>query len=192
MIGGQVTARSGDRRCPCCGRCDRRTGYADETIRGSRYGIAVVLACSCRTAELRRSARDLLLSGQYRLHMAKEQAPRRRLILSMISRSSLQVLYAETQGKQHTARADCWSSLVPMMLQHGANRLVIERLDGAEIADQRNISDALAKADALGDIVYEHQSHRNEPLLWLADAVAWASGAGGIWVRTIRHLVSVP
>jgi len=185
-----MAARPVDRRCPCCGSCDRRTGYADETIRNSRYGIAVVLVCRCRTAELRRSARSLLLSGQYRLHMAKEQNPRKRLILSTIGRESIQVLYAEAQGKQHIARDDCWSALVPAMLRHRATRLVIERLDGAEVADQRSISDALAKADAIGDFAYDHQSHRDEPLLWLADATAWATSAGGNWLNIIRHMVS--
>jgi hypothetical protein len=39
--------------------------------------------------------------------------------------------------------------------------------------------------------VFDHRPSRGEPLLWAADAVAWAVGAGGDWKRRIDPVVTV-
>ena len=38
---------------------------------------------------------------------------------------------------------------------------------------------------------YEHLRPHEEPLLWVADAVVWAHGAGGDWPRRIAPMVSL-
>ena len=180
------------RRCRSCNRRDRWSGFADETIRNKRYGIAVVLACGCQHDALRGCARSLRLRGQHRLHMAKEQARRRRLILSTVRDSGLRALYHEVRGVEHTARATCWTELVPQLVDLDVRILTIEALDGSEISDRANISTALAKADALGRLSYVHRSHRDEPLLWFADAVAWAAGYRGEWLAEVKDVLLDP
>ncbi len=105
--------------CPSCGATQRLSGYADETIRNHRYGIAVLIACGCQRGHLRQAARSLLLPGQRRLHFAKERDQRRRTILSMIASLPVSAVYAAERG--------------------------------------------------------------DSPILWLADAVAWAAGAKRDW-----------
>ena len=180
------------RRCTSCNRRDRWSGFADETIRNKRYGIAVVLACGCQHDALRGCARSLRLRGQHRLHMSKEQARRRRLILSTVRDSGLRALYHEVRGVEHTARATCWTELIPHLVDLDVRTLAIEALDGSEIHDRANISAALAKADALGRLSYVHRSHRDEPLLWFADAVAWAAGYRGEWLTAVRDVLLDP
>ena len=177
------------RSCSACRRRDRWHGYADETIRNGRYGIPVAIECACRLQEQRRMARSMLLPRQYRLHMAKEQPSRRRLILSAIRRSGLRALHAEARGKQHAARSDYWTTVVPRLLELGVSRLDIEQTNGCEQVDKTSISDALAKADSMRQHQYAHQSHRAEPILWLADAVAWAAGHRGEWRMAISGIL---
>lgn len=50
--------------CPNCGATRNLSGYADETIRSHRYGIAVLIVCGCRAGHLRQVARSLLLGRQ--------------------------------------------------------------------------------------------------------------------------------
>ncbi|MGH3720797.1 MAG: hypothetical protein ACRDRI_18515 [Pseudonocardiaceae bacterium] len=65
---------------------------------------------------------------------------------------------------------------------------MIERLEGVEARDAQDVGDALRKADSLGALSYRHETHRVEPILWLADAVAWAAGARGDWRRRVDCL----
>lgn len=177
--------------CPNCGGTQRLSGYADETIRSHRYGIAVLIACGCQHGPLRRAARSLLLPGQRRLHFAKEQDRRRRTILSMIASLPVSAVYAAERGDSLDSRSACWHVLVPMLLAADVNELVIERLAGVEARDERDVGDALWKADMIGALSYRHETHRAEPILWLADAVAWATGAKGDWQRRVACVLRV-
>jgi len=171
--------------CPNCGATQKLSGYADETIRSRRYGIAVLIACGCQRGRLRQAARFLLLPGQRRLHCAKEQDRRRRTILSMIATLPVSAVYAAERGESLDARSACWHALIPMLLASNVSELVIERLAGVEARDEGDVGDALRKADMVGALSYRHETHRAEPILWLADAVAWATGAQGGWQRRI-------
>lgn len=175
--------------CPNCGATNKLSGYADETIRSHRYGIAVLIACGCQHGRLRQAARSLLLPGQRRLHFAKEQDRRRRAILSMIASLPVSAVYAAERGDSLDIRSACWHLLVPMLLASNVTNLVIERLAGVEARDERDVGDALWKADMVGMLSYRHEIHRAEPILWLADAVAWATGARGDWQRRITRIL---
>lgn len=182
----RVQGHTGPRTpCASCGATQKLSGYADETIRNHWYGIAILIACGCQLGNLRRSARSLLLPGQQRLHCAKEQDRRRREILSVIRSSPVSAVYAAERGDGPDARSACWHVLVPMLLESHVAKLVIERLAGSEARDERDIGDALQKADMARALGYRHETHRAEPILWLADAVAWATGAKGDWQRRI-------
>jgi hypothetical protein len=39
-------------------------------------------------------------------------------------------------------------------------------------------------------LVFEHRSARVEPMLWIADAIAWAYGAGGDWRALVGSIVT--
>lgn len=173
--------------CPTCRR-QKLWGYADETIRNSRYGIAVLITCGCRLEQLRRTARSLLLPGQRRLHFAKEQDRRRKSILATIGYAPVSAVFASEPGDSLDARSACWHVLIPMLLTSSISELVIERLEGVEARDEQDVGDALRKADSLGALSYRHETHRVEPILWFADAVAWAAGARGDWRRRVDCL----
>lgn len=76
-----------------------------------------------------------------------------------------------------------------MLLASNVSELVIEQLAGVETRDERDVGDALWKADQVGALSYQHETHRAEPILWLADAVAWATGAKGNWLRRVACIL---
>lgn len=135
---------------PTCRAGQKLWGYADETIRNSRYGIAVLIACGCRFEHLRRTALSLLLPGQRRLHFAKEQDRRRRSILSAIASSPVSAVFAAERGNSLDARSACWHVLVPLLLTLDVSELVIESMVGVEARDEGDVGDDLRKADRIG------------------------------------------
>lgn len=40
-------------------------------------------------------------------------------------------------------------------------------------------------------MIYDHRRSHTEPLLWAADAVCWAAGAGGDWRRRLGTPLTV-
>jgi hypothetical protein len=59
------------------------------------------------------------------------------------------------------------------------------------LRDRAAIAHALAGVDRHLHPVYDHHSGYSEPLLWAADAVCWATGAGGAWQQRLRGLIVV-
>lgn len=70
-----------------------------------------------------------------------------------------------------------------------AQRLVLDQDDSLAAADRRLIADHL-RSSGYRDLVYMHQKSREEPLLWVSDAVAWCHQKGGLWVREVAPLVA--
>ncbi|MDQ3274062.1 MAG: hypothetical protein M3Q39_03255 [Actinomycetota bacterium] len=79
--------------------------------------------------------------------------------------------------------------MVPLLVEHGIAELAIERMQGGEDRDRRDIRDALVRAGGTADFAYRHVESTDDPLLWLADIVAWAAGAGGLWRARIASLL---
>lgn len=98
-------------------------------------------------------------------------------------------VYAAERGGSLDTRSACWHALVPMLLASNVNELVIERLAGLEARDEGDVGDALRKADMVGALSYRHETHRAEPILRLADAVAWATGAKRDWQRRVARIL---
>lgn len=72
-------------------------------------------------------------------------------------------------------------------------RGVITRTNHSTIARRarRTIRAALLDAGAIDELDYEHMRPSEEPILWIADAVAWAFGAGPTWRRRVDGIVAV-
>jgi len=65
------------------------------------------------------------------------------------------------------------------------------RLDtGQDASDRRIIASELRRAEQ-EDVRYEHVGKSEEPLLWIADAIAWSYGRGGRWREEVRTLTTV-
>ena len=65
-------------------------------------------------------------------------------------------------------------------LSAGDRQLTIEQVDeGGKSRDNRDIRHALLTIDRESSLSYAHEDPDGKPMSWVADAVAWCSGAGG-------------
>ena len=79
---------------------------------------------------------------------------------------------------------------MPQIVELGVVKLTIEQIDeGGKARDLKNIRNALLAIDRASDLAYEHKDPAGEPMLWVADAIAWCAGAGGTWRARIASIL---
>lgn len=142
-------------------------------------------------APTRTLLRGLLLARQERLHFTKENRARQGQIAAAVCRSEVVVdLYdARTITDQRRARRLVLERLVADCAAAGAHRLVLEQDDSLLTSDRRTLRAAVHQAGVVDELVYEHLPPRSEPLLWIADAVAWCWTHGSTWQERVRPIV---
>ena len=175
-----------------CLHCDRtdRLGFADETRRQGRYGIAVVIVCPCQVEIVCKVIQGSVPPGTRRLHCSKLRPRDRRLVASQLSPENIHALYISARGRQTDARSECWRTLVPQLVGIGVVKLTIEQIDeGGKARDRRDIRNALLAIGRECDLTYAHRDPAGEPMLWVADAIAWCAGAGGTWRARIAPIL---
>ena len=165
-----------------------RTLYIDES-KAKWYIMAAAVVTAGEEGDLRRVLTNLRLNGQRRLHFAKESDRRRRLILSMLTRTCCRVIVVRsTIGDDREARRECLDVLVQQAVARGASRLVLEQDDSLVRSDRLTLGAAL-RATPGASLGYEHRRPSGEPLLWIPDAVAWCVSRGGEWRRRASPLI---
>jgi hypothetical protein len=163
--------------------------FVDESIRGQRYWMSSVFVEVRSLAVLRAETAALASKGKRR-HFSHDTVQQRREALSVFGEfpiKALVVVCNRTHGvTQFAARDACLSEIVRSVQAAGVERLKIEsRQDDSD--DQRTIQRARTAEPVM---VFEHVEPMLEPLLWVADAVAWAAGAGVAWKALIDPIVS--
>ena len=74
------------------------------------------------------------------------------------------------------------------LLERGITRLIIESREGRDELDRQVLVGQLrGRADAF---LYDHMPPHGDPLLWIADAIAWCSSAAGTWQERIEPITS--
>lgn len=154
--------------------------FVDESIRGQRYLLACVLVETKDLSEVRAAVRSLA-AERARLHFNKELDATRRSALALFATLPVRAEIVEcvrAHGMtEFLARDACLTTLVRRLQARGVSRMTIEsRQDDRD--DQRVIS-KVRRVDS--PLAFDHRMGSEEPLLWIADAIAWAYGAGGRW-----------
>jgi hypothetical protein len=57
--------------------------------------------------------------------------------------------------------------------------------------DRATIAAVLRTCTPAQPLDYDHRRAHSEPMLWVADAICWAYGAGGHWRQRIAHAADV-
>lgn len=164
--------------------------FVDESIRNGYLMSAAVIG-SGELATARGKLRELCKPGQRRLHMKDENDSRRREILSTLGGLGLSIhLYrAPVAGRPiRTSRDDCLRALIPELARLNVARLVIESCS-QDHRDNQVIQPLAGALVAAGRFAWVHCAPSGEPLLWAADAAAWAYGKGGDWRRRLEGIV---
>ncbi|MCP2301475.1 hypothetical protein [Actinokineospora globicatena] len=165
--------------------------FVDESSRGDAYLLVAACLDPAQLNRTRKLMKSLLLPGQRELHFKRESPRLRRLALSRMEEAGLGCwVYAADCGNGHEpARQACLAALTVDLLGVDATRMVMDSRDDRDRLDEATIRVVLTKIARASGLVYEHHHGPGEPLLWIADAVAWSVGAGGDWGRRSEPLV---
>ena len=156
--------------------------FIDETQADLRQGDAryVLIAAAVVKGEADRTRDDLrrlLLPRQRRLHWNEERAARRDRIVEAISRMEF-TSYAAVEPYarptlEQRARASCFHALLPALVDAGVVEVVVERRDEhLDRADRQTIAAMIRYGQMPREFRYRFSRPGDEPLLWLADALA--------------------
>jgi hypothetical protein len=136
----------------------------------------------------RTTLRTLRMPGQRRIHFATESERRRRTLLRAMSRlNTSPVIYVARHRNQVAARAAILATMVPQLRSSDIRHVVLESRQEQDQRDRSSIHRAVG-SDPAPPFSYDHCPAQGEPLLWVADAVAWAWGRGGRWRAMIADL----
>ena len=91
--------------------------------------------------------------------------------ISVLPVEAFAVVVKRAPGVSHEdARRDCLSAIVNTLQERGVPRLTLDRTTVAAV-DAQTIRRARRREPLL---TFEHRASRDEPMLWVADGVAWA------------------
>lgn len=157
--------------------------FLDESIRAGQGGLRYVVAAGAVVQTdldpARDAFRELLLPRQPYLHWNSEKPVRRLAIVDRLTNFVAMALacssYPIGAKRQEPARAACLTALVGDLKAKGISELVIEtRGEVPDRRDRRTLLHARDVGIAPPDLSYRHVGKLEEPLLWVADAIAGA------------------
>ena len=164
--------------------------FVDETKHRGFFLSAVTLEVQ-DLAAVRKTLVKLRMKGQSTIHLAKESPSRRRLILDVISTLPIAVRFLESSlDQERNARAECMKVLVGSLGPGDSYQVWIEADENFLSLDKRTITSELIARKMVESVTFQHASPREQPLLWLPDALGWARNRGGDWYRRVANLTS--
>lgn len=132
----------------------------------------------------RRNLRSLLLPGQRSLHFKSEDMRRKKAILKQMLDLDCRVVVVKCRSTpKGTARLCALQSLLTSDLASSCKRIVLELDETVRLKDHGYLKRQHWIAE------WDHRQRHEEPLLWVADAVAWCVNRGGEWERMVRPMI---
>lgn len=166
--------------------------FVDESMRRDRFLLCSAMYESSALAAARAMVRRLCGPGQWRVHMTKERVSRRREILAAITASPVRARIYVSNDRPVPARRQCLTQMLGDLAGLGTpvHRIAFESAGEPEdVRDRETIVSCRHRHPSLHETPYEHFRPHEEPLLSVADAIAWAYGAGGDWRRLSEPLI---
>jgi hypothetical protein len=170
----------------------------DRDDRGTYILASVVCDPSCCGA-----VRDLLCSllqgKEPRLHWRDEDDRRRTKIAAAVGTLDMAAIVVVgvpmAKRKQERARRLCMETLMPALEALGVSRVFIEaRTPSLVTRDREQIANLVGKKLISKDLRVQIARPRDEPMLWVPDAVAGVVGAARAgnaqWLDLMRHTVT--
>ncbi|MFM2185051.1 MAG: hypothetical protein RIS55_699 [Actinomycetota bacterium] len=159
--------------------------FVDES-KEKKYTLVATIIPGAHLVKTRKAMRALLAPGQTRIHFKNESPQRRRKILAAISLLIHQNLYStSSRPKNKDARTECLESLIPELLRNGVTKIVFEADESLVQAERRYLAAVISQLPEGQELMFEHLAPRQEPCLWIPDAVAWSVQRGGEWSRKV-------
>lgn len=165
------------------------TLYLDES-KAKNYIFVGVVVADGDSPRLRKRVAALKMPGQRSIHFVKEGNSRRKRLLSEFRDLEVQALKIVSYEKNKlNAREECIREIVAVAMKHGCTSIFFERDESVVSKDESWLKDELAKARPSQPIGFEHLQRHEEPILWVADALAWCDARAGEWSERIKPLI---
>jgi len=181
------------------------TAWIDESvivdrdgIRGA-YTLAAAVADPTTCADLRDRLRSLTVGRIGRLHWAHESSKRRDAITALIASvdlAAIVVVGTPMRGpKQERARRCCLERLLYELAQFGVDDVWMESRSAVpDRRDIRLVDSARNKGLVPAELQVQFGRPKEEPMLWISDAVAGAVTAARLgearWLLALSEVVS--
>lgn len=155
------------------------TAFVDESIRRGRYLLACVVIDQPRNSrtQLRAFARK---AGRSSLHFNELLPAQRNQAVELFNTLPVDQAYVfehrRARGESEMdARAIVVAALVQRLQVDGVTSMRLDQFQGAEKIDAKTIGRARS-ANREAELHYQHAFFSDEPLLWLADGLAFTAG----------------
>lgn len=133
---------------------------------------------------MRKRLRGMLLPSQRSLHFKAENLRRKKAIIDLLLTADCKLVVVKCQTKSHvSARMCALASLVDSSTALDSKSIVIELDETVRLRDH----EFLKHQESVKE--WDHRERHQEPLLWVADAVAWCVNRGGDWERLVRPMI---
>lgn len=163
--------------------------YIDES-KAKAYLLVAVLVAPGAAAGFRKRMNKLCMPGQGHIHFVNERDSRRKQILDEFVEMGIQArLYSIAGLNPIAARPMVFGALMDDLSDLKATRLVFERDASVQQTDEYILRNGLVKRSLKNDVEYSHVGKSDEPLLWIADAIAWSYARGGDFRRRVIPLI---
>lgn len=167
-----------------------KTLYIDESIR-ERYILVGHLVAANSVGRVRKAVRSHVLAGQRSIHFVKESDSRRKYLLAQFERLDCTALVVAVSGSDpKVARQIALQEILWRTHEYDVQQIVIELDVSSEAFDRATLLAHNRSVDVPLQIDFEFLTRNSEPLLWVADAVAWAVGRQGFWVKRAASMVT--
>lgn len=149
--------------------------FVDESKRRSVTFVCALIA-SGDVSESRKAVRQLLMPGQSHIHFTKESDRRRKMLLTEFTKLPLHAaIYEAPQGlREVEQRRICLDAIATDAVAIQVRHLLIERDDSQSVHDRRTLYKSINRHTFVPTLEYRLVGKRDEPLLWVADGIAWA------------------
>ena len=162
--------------------------FVDESSRPGAYLLACITVHPGAANPARTALRAMLLGGERRIHFVNESPQRKRAILASMATLDVRASVYRTPGRSDRTRPKLIDAMVTDLVAMDVRRLVFESRAHLDVYDRRDLRRLRRSGLVSEALLYDHMRPHEEPLLWVADAVAWAVGAGGGWGKRISAI----
>lgn len=157
--------------------------FIDES-KATRYLFALCLLEPRYLAGTRKILVQNLLAGQRSIHFRKESNRRRTQLIRKFLKLDIRiVVFIEKRAPSVNSRNLLIRQICEQSRHFKITELVIE-------LDQSSFNDDVKHLNEIRPaFIWDYRERHQEPILWVADAVAWCVNRGGEWERMVRPMI---
>mgnify|MGYP000249338144 CR=1 FL=1 len=165
------------------------TLYLDES-KAKNYVFIGVLVHDGDAPRLRKRISSLKMPGQRSIHFVNEaESRRKKLIQEYLDLGIVAVRVTSNRKNKLDAREDCVRALVRLAASMKCHSLIFERDESVISKDEIWLKSELRSVSKSERIGFQHFNRHEEPILWIADAIAWCDSRGGDWRKRVQDFI---